>query len=838
MRLTLVPIVLLAFFPHTGEAAGVNYPPTEAKPQSWQGKFDENAPKAAAALAKRVLSKHSEHFDFESVRPVNGRDVFEIETRDGRTIIRGNTAVSMAVGLNWYLKHYCHCHVSLRGNQLKLPDPLPEVRPKLRRTSWAQYRYFLNYCAFGYSMPFWDWSQWEELIDWMALNGVNAPLAVTGQEATWRNVCRRLNMSDKEIREFLAGPPYLPFQWMGCLDGWGGPLPKRWVDRHEALAKQILARERELGMRPILQGFTGHVPEAILKRHPQASAQKIKWVEWDTHLLDPLDPLFPKIAKVFMEEQSRQFGTDHLYAADTFIEMTPPSGEPDYLGKLSRAIYRGMAETDSSAKWVLQSWPFKHNSRFWNQERIAAFLDAIPHDKMLVLDLQCEWRPLWKGTQAFCGKPWLWCNIQNFGDRTFIGGALNLTNTEPHAVRNNPKSGRLAGLGFVNESLCNNPVIFEMMFETAWRSEAVDCSEWVAGFARRRYGSQNARAQDAWQHLYKSVYRGGRGGSLSEAWRALLDAADELNDVDPYRFDLVHVARQVLSDQRGSGMPGGSRSRAKGAAREQLTRDMDRLLATRKEFLLGRWLADARRWGDTDEERAKMEWNARRIITKWGATRRLDNYAWKEWSGMLTGFYLPVEQKKLDPNTWSQQTNTYPTEPQGNSVLVAKELWEKYGKTMKRSGPVATRPPTGKPNAISLTTGKPSRCSHALPSFPAKLANDGRSNVADRCWATDVQQHTGPAWWQVDLEKPTSVGRVIVVGYYGDGRHYGFTVETSLDAEKWEMAADLRENKKPSTSKGYTCTFEPKKARYIRVTQTHNSANPGRHLVEVMAFEK
>ena len=59
----------------------------------------------------------------------------------------------------------------------------------------------------------------------MALNGVNMPLAVTGQEAVWQAVCRRLGMSDEEIAEFLAGPPYLPFQWMGCLDGYGGPLP-------------------------------------------------------------------------------------------------------------------------------------------------------------------------------------------------------------------------------------------------------------------------------------------------------------------------------------------------------------------------------------------------------------------------------------------------------------------------------------------------------------------------------------------------------------------------------------------------------------------------------------
>ena len=143
-----------------------------------------------------------------------------------------------------------------------------------------------------------------------------------------------------------------------------------------------------------------------------------------------------------------------------------------------------------------------------------------------------------------------------------------------------------------------------------------------------------------------------------------------------------------------------------------------------------------------------------------------------------------------------------------------------------------------KPNAVSLTTGKPSTCSHALPSYPAGLANDGFSNNTDRYWATDVNLHPNDAWWQVDLQKPTTVGRIVVVAYYGTPRYYGFTVETSLDGKTWDMVADRRENKKLATAQGYACQFEPRPVRYIRVTQTHNSANTGRHLVEVMAYER
>ena len=87
-------------------------------------------------------------------------------------------------------------------------------------------------------------------------------------------------------------------------------------------------------------------------------------------------------------------------------------------------------------------------------------------------------------------------------------------------------------------------------------------------------------------------------------------------------------------------------------------------------------------------------------------------------------------------------------------------------------------------------------------------------------------------------ESATTIGRIVVVGYFGDHRYYGFSVETSLDGKDWDMAADRRGNKEPATSDGYTCRFEPRQARYVRINQTHNSANTGRHLVEVMAYEK
>ena len=40
------------------------------------------------------------------------------------------------------------------------------------------------------SFAWWDWKRWEKEIDWMALQGINLPLAFTGQEAVWQKVFR------------------------------------------------------------------------------------------------------------------------------------------------------------------------------------------------------------------------------------------------------------------------------------------------------------------------------------------------------------------------------------------------------------------------------------------------------------------------------------------------------------------------------------------------------------------------------------------------------------------------------------------------------------------------
>ena len=416
------------------------------------------------------------------------------------------------------------------------------------------------------------------------------------------------------------------------------------------------------------------------------------------------------------------------------------------------------------------------------------------------------------------------------------------------------------------------------MFEMAWRDGPIELDTWITNYAHHRYGSANADAARAWHILKDTVYTAPHrtrsiidhvptlnpaGGvpydnvQLAGAWLYLLRAADELGDADTYRFDLVNIARQVLSNHAAAlqrkvveAHRGGDAKAFQAAADHflQLMRDMDQLLATRSEFLLGRCLEDAKRWGDQRRRASQFRVECTAGVDALGpddADRRLcaqgmgrdgrrvlslplEDLPRCGWCSLKQGrpfnagaYHENLRQWMIQ---WSDQHETYPTTPRGDSLAMAKKLWAKYRHAFK-------------PESPSLTTGRPTSCSTALPQHPARLANDGHADSTDRYWAMDTAKGD-PAWWQVDLEKPTTVGRVVVVGYYGDNRHYGFTVETSLDGKKWQTVADRSDNTEPSTAKGYACHFTPQPLRYIRVTQAHNSANTGRHLVEVMAFSE
>ena len=464
----------------------------------------------AMALARRLSQKQlPDKVQFHQIDADNGKDVFTLESRDGKVIIGGNNAGSMAVGLNRYLNRYCKVTVSWYADvPVLLPDVLPEVPSLERVTARVPQRFFLNYCTWGYTMPFWQWRDWERFIDWMALHGVNLPLAITGQEAVWYNVWTKLGMNDEQVRSYFTGPAYLPWHRMANIDGWCGPLPKEWLEGQTALQQQIVERERALNMRPVLPAFAGHVPGALRNLYPDADIQALGgWAGFDdqyrTYFLNSEDPLYSRIQRLFLEEQTRLFGTDHIYGIDPFNEVDPPSFEPDYLNKVSRHIYESLTAVDPDAEWLQMAWFLYYQRKDYTQERTRAMLTGVPQGKMTMLDYYCEYKEMWREHEGFYGQPFIWCYLGNFGGNTNVQGRVK--EAGQRIERALAECGdNLVGIGSTLEGLDVQQFPYEYILEKAWSFAKTD-EQVVNELADRHAGYQSLHAREAWQLLFDKV---------------------------------------------------------------------------------------------------------------------------------------------------------------------------------------------------------------------------------------------------------------------------------------------------------------------------------------------
>ena len=641
---------------------------------------------AASALAHRILPGQARHFTFE-VLPAEETDYFTLRSEGGKIVIGGNNANSMAVGLNHYLKYYCHVNVGwFAWDKGDMPKKLPAVDGTVRINARVPQRFFLNYCTYGYTMPWWHWKEWEHFIDWMALNGINLPLAITGQESIWYQVWTELGLSDEEVRSYFTGPAHLPWHRMLNIDRWGGPLPKSWLEGQEALQKQIVARERELNMKPVLPAFAGHVPPELSRIYPDAKIERMSdWAGFALEdypwFLDPEDGLFPVIQKKFLDKEVETYGTDHIYGIDIFNEMIPKSWEPDYLGSVSKGVYASRAAADPEATWLQMTWLFYNERKYWfegdTDDRVKAFLTSYPADKSILLDYYCERMEVWRKTQSYYGIPFIWCYLGNFGGNTFLAG--DIKDIDARIEGTFAEAGpSFKGLGSTLEGFDCNPFMYQFLFEKAWdKPQHQDLASYAAELARTRSGVDSEDARAAWKALFDDIYvqRSVPGHSpimnlrpsfqRSSSYHSsvrfeyenekLLEVIQNLLAADgqgpAYAFDLVNFTRQYLSnrfeqrfaDYKAAYEAGDTDSTA--ALRDELLGifdTLDELLASQDYFLVGKWIADARSWGATPEEADYFESNARNLLTTWGDRGNLlTDYADRSWAGLVGTYYKP-----------------------------------------------------------------------------------------------------------------------------------------------------------------------------------------------------
>lgn len=727
--------------------------------------------KGAAAKFKTVLVKSDkDFFEIDQAQKGNGTSAASKSAasksgagKNNPIIIRGNSWVNIAVGINWYLKHHAGIHISWNNMNVKLPAVLPVVKQKERHETDLKLRYNFNYCTFSYTMAFWDWNRWQKEIDWMALHGINMPLAAVGTESVWRNMLLKLGYSEEEVGKFIAGPAFLAWWEMNNLEGWGGPLPLGWYKQQETLQKKILARMKEMGMKPVLPGYCGMVPHDAKQKLGLNVTDAGRWNSYQRPAnLSPTDSRFAEIADLYYKELTRLYGKSDYYSMDPFHESGNDAAV-DY-GKAGEALMSAMKRANPHAIWVVQGW---------NENPRPQMIANLKVGDLLVLDLFSESR---QNFEDFCtgentsgpGKKdfstskkegiygkhqWLFCLLENFGGNVGLHGRMDqLLNNFYLATgkKDTPKQensslltlhSSLKGWGFTMEGSENNPVMFELMSELPWRAEKITKEDWIREYCYARYGVHDATIEKAWTLLAQSIYNCPKGNiqqgthesifcarpsqncyqvstwslmsnyydpeDTRQAAILLTNVAEKYRGNNNFEYDLVDICRQALADQ-GRKQYLKTMADFKAFSRQDFKKDSDRflkmillqdkLLGTRPEFRVGRWIEEARSLGKTAAEKDLYEWNARVQITTWGNRICADNgglhdYGHKEWQGLLKDFYylrwstfmkslasqLSLQDTpRIDwyglEDSWTLQKNPYSSKAEGSPIDVAKEV--------------------------------------------------------------------------------------------------------------------------------------------------------------------
>ena len=569
--------------------------------------------KGAAAKFKTVLVKSDkDFFEIDQAQKGNGTSAASKSAasksgagKNNPIIIRGNSWVNIAVGINWYLKHHAGIHISWNNMNVKLPAVLPAVKQKERHETDLKLRYNFNYCTFSYTMAFWDWNRWQKEIVWMALHGINMPLAAVGTESVWRNMLLKLGYSEEEVGKFIAGPAFLAWWEMNNLEGWGGPLPLGWYKQQEALQKKILARMKEMGMKPVLPGYCGMVPHDVKQKLGLNVTDAGRWNSYQRPAnLSPTDSRFAEIADLYYKELTRLYGKSDYYSMDPFHESGNDAAV-DY-GKAGEALMSAMKRANPHAIWVVQGW---------NENPRPQMIANLKVGDLLVLDLFSESR---QNFEDFCtgentsgpGKKdfstskkegiygkhqWLFCLLENFGGNVGLHGRMDqLLNNFYLATgkKDTPKQensslltlhSSLKGWGFTMEGSENNPVMFELMSELPWRAEKITKEDWIREYCYARYGVHDATIEKAWTLLAQSIYNCPKGNIQQGTHESIFCARPSLNSYqvstwslmsnyyDPedtrqaailltcvaekyrgnnnFEYDLIDICRQALADQ-------------------------------------------------------------------------------------------------------------------------------------------------------------------------------------------------------------------------------------------------------------------------------------------------
>lgn len=544
---------------------------------------------------------------------------------------------------------------------------------------------------------------------------------------------------EPEIRPFCG---LVPFMFPSCHDDYYGVTGK---------TKMTIEQPGSFfdGMFLYAGSYWMNMPTGVYFS-PEVAAE-------DSDKRDEMNKKFKKLAEIYYSSLQESLGFNEY-------GRTPKLGFKDVVGEqgfivtheafpreVLKEIEDEFLKINPDAIWMMSSWRY-----------VSWITEYFTKENVMFVDLSADNRPKWQANNEFGGTQWLWSMLFNFGGNTGMGGGLD--HIAQDVIQSKQNSNYMSGVSISPEGGDTNPVLYGLMAEMTWRSTTPDVEQWLRDYTKRRYGVENYEAAKeeidaAWKMLHQTVYSAfvsgdGPSQTLTNAypklsgaiarrygsnakvykseeiypiWELMLEAAEKMpNMTEQFKYDLVDITRQALGDLSGD-IYAQIKPKYEQKNREDVKKytdlmvkvcqDMDKILKTRKEFMLGTRLEAAKNRGVTDADKLYYEKLERTFLTYWIVDKPdsggLLDYCNRHLSGLMTDYYgmrweifgehllqafdkgmtsaefNSKEQPLIDNEIkekmvkWVDDRTPYPTENQGNPVEISTEILKNYQPVIK-----------------------------------------------------------------------------------------------------------------------------------------------------------
>lgn len=637
------------------------------------------------------------------------------------------SAALRAVG-EFLTRHGVHIGLwSSQGDVRALLEAAPEV--VLEGGTPLPHRFALNDTEDGYAGPYRSFDAWEHLIDVLALQGYNEFFVSVGTEEVYRRLLIEHGYSSEEALAWIPLPARQPWWLLQNMDSYLPGMTEELSAWRAELGRRITDRLRALSLTPVLPGYAGSVPRDFAQRNPGATTIDqglwcgVEQPAW----LDPTTAEYSACAAEYYRIQEDVLGSTTMVKMDLLHEGGSAEGVD--VTEAVRAVDRALQEARPGAYWAVLGWLDNPTP-----EMVAGFDPT----RTIVIDGVADRYPALDRPRDWAGLPHLYGSIWNFGGHLTLGAWVEVWNRE-FWERRTASDSTLAGIAYIPEASGGNPFATTVLAGLPWRTQGQTLAEQAVEFADEHYGTADDSARAAWERIAQTCYvrcvdefscpheglftsapgldrqcasnwqpmaAGYDRLELARAVPLLLDAAPAVQATDTYAEDLVALVRQVLSDCSRAWLP----QIAQAVADQDVTRydaltrqwlraidQLDTLMGTRREGLLGAYLADSEHVAHLMDP-ALARQDMRGLLTFWLGDGDLLDYTNREWNGLLSSYYRPrwklffqdvreellhgVDRPERDwdqfGRDWSARDDSPApaADPTGDAVTVARETWQ------------------------------------------------------------------------------------------------------------------------------------------------------------------